>query len=142
MNYRTGSDGAGVAEPELELESPTIGYRSELQGEQNDKMLLVCISESAAYDQLHYGECGEFGKSFMIDVNIFGMKFVVSRRTRDRKKILPQMEELEEGKEKERVKEIRTNQGGEQGEQSRRKRKERKISKGQRMKTSPLRELV
>ena len=77
----------------------------------------------------------------MIDVNIFGMKFVVSRRTRDRKKILPQMEELEEEKERERVKEIRTNQGGEQGEQSRRKRKERKISKGQRMKTSPLREL-
>ena len=67
---------------------------------------------------------------------------MVSRRTRGRKKIRPPMEEPEEGKEREKVKEIRTNQGGEQGEQSRRKkRKERKIFKGQRMKTSPLREL-
>ena len=28
---RTGSDGAGDTEPELEVESPTIGYRSEFR---------------------------------------------------------------------------------------------------------------
>ncbi len=39
INYRTGSDGAGDAEPELELESPTIGYRSELQDAKNYEML-------------------------------------------------------------------------------------------------------
>ena len=65
----------------------------------------------------------------IFDIRKSGIKFVVSRRTRDRKKILPQMEELEEEKERERVKEIRTNQGGEQGEQSRRKRKERNDQK-------------
>ena len=31
LKYRTGSDGAGETEPELEVESPTIGYRSELR---------------------------------------------------------------------------------------------------------------
>ena len=31
LKYRTGSDGAGDTEPELEVESPTIGYRSELR---------------------------------------------------------------------------------------------------------------
>ena len=61
MFNRTGSDGAGDTEPELEVESPTIGYRSEFR--EREKSMFHAINvflESAAYDQLHYGECGEF----------------------------------------------------------------------------------
>lgn len=64
-----------------------------------------CILESAAYDQLHYGECGEFRILILYTVTvcllfILLFKFVVSRRTRDRKKIHLPMEEPEEEKER------------------------------------------
>ena len=40
IKCRTGSDGAGDTEPELEVESPTIGYRSELrEGKQKMNVL-------------------------------------------------------------------------------------------------------
>ena len=103
---RTGSDGAGDTEPELEVESPTIGYRSEFRKQEKKNVpCYKCILESAAYDQLHYGECGEFRILILYTVTvcllfILLFKFVVSRRTRDRKKIHLPMEEPEEEKER------------------------------------------